>query len=183
MAQSSDKASSLWRFFSFSPYAALATDESGTTQLQPNVGQILRSKRFRFVLAASLVALVVLFFIFSPQKSLSFHYIYNPFFSEPPVIPNGVDWSRFAYTQYATNMAYLCNSVMLFETLHRLGSKADRLLMYPNTMQADPTSDSAESKLLLKAQNEYGVKLQPIEVQHRGGGDRMALPSPRWNPR
>ncbi len=42
------------------------------------------------------------------------------------VPPGDVNWSRFAYVQYVTNSAYLCNSVMLFETLHRLGSKADR---------------------------------------------------------
>ncbi|KAH8812977.1 glycosyltransferase family 8 protein [Xylogone sp. PMI_703] len=82
-----------------------------------------------------------------------------------------VDWSRYAYTQYVTNTEYLCNSVMLFEILHRLGSKADRLMMYPSTMSVDPQSDSAEARLLLKAQNEYGAKLMPIQVQHRDSND------------
>ncbi|PYH79446.1 nucleotide-diphospho-sugar transferase [Aspergillus uvarum CBS 121591] len=78
-----------------------------------------------------------------------------------------VDWSRFAYTQYATSRAYLCNSVMLFETLHRLGSRADRLLMYPSDFSTDDNSRVA--KLLRKARDEYGVKLVPVELQHRKG--------------
>ena len=60
---------------------------------------------------------------------------------------------------------------MMLESLHRLGSKADRVLMHPTSMHADPTSDSVDSRLLLRAQNEYGTKLVPIEVQHRSGGD------------
>jgi hypothetical protein len=76
-----------------------------------------------------------------------------------------VDWSRFAYTQYVTETAYLCNSVMLFEILHRLGSKADRLLMYPSTFSLD--IKTTQGKLLLKAKDEYGAKLQPITIQTR----------------
>ncbi|RAL03481.1 nucleotide-diphospho-sugar transferase [Aspergillus ibericus CBS 121593] len=80
-----------------------------------------------------------------------------------------IDWSRFAYTQYVTNTAYLCNSVMLFETLHRLGSRADRFMMYPAEF---PTNgNSVEAKLLRKARDEYGVKLMPIEVQSRKTAD------------
>lgn len=81
-----------------------------------------------------------------------------------------IDWSRFAYTQYVTDTEYLCNSVMLFEALHRLGSKAERLMMYPeNYSVADETSK--ESKLLRIARDKYGVKPKPIEVQSRLGGD------------
>jgi hypothetical protein len=40
-------------------------------------------------------------------------------------ITERLNWSDFAYTQYVTNTNYLCNSVMLFESLHRLKSKAD----------------------------------------------------------
>ncbi|KAL3460076.1 nucleotide-diphospho-sugar transferase [Aspergillus heterothallicus] len=72
-----------------------------------------------------------------------------------------IDWSRFAYAQYATNIDYLCNSVMVFETLHRLQSKAHRLLMYPSSYSVN------ESHLLRKARNEYNVNLVPIEVQRR----------------
>lgn len=48
-----------------------------------------------------------------------------------PVPPSSVDWSHYAYAQYVTNALYLCNSVMLFEGLHRHGCQADKLLLYP----------------------------------------------------
>ncbi|KAH7159625.1 nucleotide-diphospho-sugar transferase [Dactylonectria estremocensis] len=84
-----------------------------------------------------------------------------------------VHWSRFAYTQYVTSSEYLCNSVMMFEALHRLKSKADRLMMYPSYI-LDPAATQAHShdgRLLLKARDEYDVKLMPIEIQHREGAD------------
>lgn len=134
---------------------------------------MLSSKGVRFLLLASLVVVTVLFFTYNSHRSLNFDYISNRLTSASANSLLGVDWSRYAYTQYATNTDYLCNSVMLFETLHRLGSKADRLLMYPSTMHpGHEASNTIESQLLLKAQNEYGVKLQPIEVQHKSGGDR-----------
>ncbi|RYO82064.1 hypothetical protein DL766_009181 [Monosporascus sp. MC13-8B] len=84
-----------------------------------------------------------------------------------------INWSRFAYTQYVTNEAYLCNSLMIFETLHRLKSKADRVMMYPEEMmdpaEADPKSEKA--RLLVKARDQYNVKLVPVAVQRRSGGD------------
>ncbi|KAL3461830.1 nucleotide-diphospho-sugar transferase [Aspergillus heterothallicus] len=78
---------------------------------------------------------------------------------------DSINWSSFAYMQYATNAAYLCNSVMLFERLHRLTSKADRLMMYPNTFSANEKDTSYESRLLRKARDEYGVELMPVKVQ------------------
>lgn len=86
---------------------------------------------------------------------------------------DGVDWSRFAYIQYVTNEDYLCNSVMIFEALHRLGSKADRLLMYPKEMLVPdaPYSKTHGGQLLIRARDEYNVTLQPIEIQHRDGQD------------
>jgi hypothetical protein len=184
--------SSFFNFFNFSSYAPVATtDDPNAAQLKPNIGQILRSKRVRFLGAAGAITILILLFVYSPPENLD-KYLHNPLAAItgpsapsdkpataiPPVPDTGVDWSKFAYTQYATNSAYLCNSVMLFETLHRLGSKADRLLMYPSNMKADASSDNSDSKLLIKAQKEYGVKLQPVEVQHRDGGDRMLPRTP-----
>jgi hypothetical protein len=57
---------------------------------------------------------------------------------------------------------------MLFDMLHRFDSKADRVLMYPATF-LDLEEDSVESRLLHQAQNEYGAKLVPIEIQHKAG--------------
>ncbi|KAJ5452898.1 nucleotide-diphospho-sugar transferase [Penicillium cf. griseofulvum] len=82
-----------------------------------------------------------------------------------------VDWTRFAYTQYVTNTDYLCNSVMLFEALHRLGSKPDRLMMYPDFFSVADDDNSREAELLRIARDKYKVKLKPIQVQSRNGGD------------
>ncbi|PYI30239.1 nucleotide-diphospho-sugar transferase [Aspergillus indologenus CBS 114.80] len=80
-----------------------------------------------------------------------------------------IDWSRFAYVQYATNTAYLCNSVMMFERLHQLQSRPDRVLMYPSHL--DPERDSIEGALLRKMQAQYRVRLVPIDVQSRSSSD------------
>ncbi|KAL8991658.1 MAG: hypothetical protein Q9169_007774 [Polycauliona sp. 2 TL-2023] len=76
-----------------------------------------------------------------------------------------VNWSHYAYFQYATSSAYLCNSVMLFEALHRLGSKADRILLYPKSWdtQIENKSDR-DSQLLVKARDWYKVRLVPVDI-------------------
>ncbi|OJZ91381.1 glycosyltransferase family 8 protein [Aspergillus luchuensis CBS 106.47] len=81
-----------------------------------------------------------------------------------------INWSRFAYTQYATDRSYLCNSVMIFEALHRLGSKADLVLMYPSHFLVSEEDDSPEARLLRFARDKYAVKLKPMEVIYKGGG-------------
>jgi len=78
-----------------------------------------------------------------------------------------VDWSQYAYCQYVSNEAYLYNSPMIFESLVRLGARADRLMMYPESWTVD--NDSEADCLLVKAKEEYGVKLMPIAVQHFDG--------------
>ena len=80
-----------------------------------------------------------------------------------------IDWSRFAYVQYATDLPYLCNSVMLFERLHTLMSKADRLLLYPESFSTD--HGDMQSTLLKKARDLYGVTLKPIAIQHKNSQD------------
>jgi hypothetical protein len=60
---------------------------------------------------------------------------------------------------------------MLFETLHRLGSKADRMLMYTSEWSVSDDGDSSESRMLRYARDHYGVKLKPIEIQMRPGSD------------
>ena len=86
----------------------------------------------------------------------------------------GIDWSRFAYVQYVTKLPYLCNSLMLFESLYHLGCKPDRLMMYPSTFSLD--SDKTESRLLTKARDEYNVKLKPIDIQRRTDTHDRKLP-------
>jgi hypothetical protein len=87
-----------------------------------------------------------------------------------------VDWSRFAYMQYVTDKYYLCNSVMIFEALHRLGSKPERVMLYPKWMLRDPATNESRdelSRLLIKARDEYDVTLMPIQVLHQDKNDGM----------
>ena len=116
-------------------------------------------RRYRTLLL-TLTGLSFLFYYFSHRQ---------PFFApkhEPSLRYKSVDWSYYAYSQYATNSAYLCNSVMVFEALDRLGSKADRILLYPEEWDLEITSLSdRDSQLLVKAREWYNVKLVPIQVQ------------------
>lgn len=104
---------------------------------------------------------------------------YSPSQHDESLDVKSIDWSRFAYVQYVTNKDYLCNSVMFFERLQHLESKADRVLMYPSVMLSDPhekehEGSSDDDKLLILAREKYNVKLDPISVQHRTGSDRKS---------
>ncbi|KAI4764762.1 nucleotide-diphospho-sugar transferase [Aureobasidium sp. EXF-3400] len=81
-------------------------------------------------------------------------------------IPSNVDWSKYAYIPYVTSPTYLCNSIMIFESLHRLGSKAERLMMYPEEWAVN--SESPDAGLLRKARDKYKVDLQPVQIQRLG---------------
>lgn len=79
---------------------------------------------------------------------------------------NRVDWSRYAYSQYATSSAYLCNAVMVFEALERLGSRAQRVLFYPETWDVDvESSRDRDSQLLRMAAETYGALLIPVDEE------------------
>ncbi|RYP65324.1 hypothetical protein DL769_006339 [Monosporascus sp. CRB-8-3] len=166
-----------------------APDSSlNTLTVRPSIGQILMSKRVRYT--ASAVCAGVIFFLafhhydrlptldsLRQQATGSGAGASAPYCPNPRVSPSDdgqTDWSRFAYTQYVTNHAYLCNSVMIFETLHRLKSKADRVMMYPEGMmdpaETDPESEEARF-LLVKARDQYNVKLVPVAVQRKSGAD------------
>jgi len=80
---------------------------------------------------------------------------------------SNINWSQYAYTQYVTDSTYLCNSLMIFESLYRLGSKAERLVMYPEEWSIE--SESSDAGLLRKARDEYNVKLQPVQIQRLEG--------------
>jgi alpha-N-acetylglucosamine transferase len=83
--------------------------------------------------------------------------------SHETTVPSNVDWSKYAYIQYVTNSIYLCNSPMIFESLHRLGSKAERLMMYPEEWSIE--SESSNAQLLRKAMDKYNATLQPVHIQ------------------
>ena len=90
----------------------------------------------------------------------------------PSLNYKNVDWSLYAYSSYASDTAHLCNSVMLFEALSRLGSKADRILFYPETWDLQVSdSHDRDSQLLVKAKEEFDTKLIPIEADKSENGD------------
>ena len=110
-----------------------------------------RNQRVRFASEILIVAILLIYWTFLKP---------NPVVCEDPF------WKQYAYIQYVTNSDYLCNSVMIFETLHRLGSKADRLMMVPAKFAAD---ESWMLDLMLKARDEYDVRLKLMDIQSRGG--------------
>ncbi|KAF1957651.1 nucleotide-diphospho-sugar transferase [Byssothecium circinans] len=85
-----------------------------------------------------------------------------------------IEWSKFAYVQYVTDASYLCNSLMMLESLRRLGTKADLVMLYPQDWEIADFQESAQSPegaQLAQARDEYGVNLVPIEVQSYDRGD------------
>ena len=133
---------------------------------KPTISEIIRHKRTRQ--GVIVVAVLFLFSViyrtavlrwFSGPRCLQIPPVTTPI-SYPPT--EDFDWSQVAYAQYVTHSDYLCNAVMVFEALHRLGSKADRLLLYPSSFTVEGVG--TEGELLRKAKTEYGAKLVPIEV-------------------
>ncbi|KAE8350637.1 nucleotide-diphospho-sugar transferase [Aspergillus coremiiformis] len=111
-----------------------------------------------------IILLITVFLFLSPFSlpRTSYNAPVNTAYSNPI---QSTDWSRFAYVQYATTTDYLCNSVMIFEALTRLKSKAERLLMYPAYYPVD--ENSIQGQLLRKARDEYGVNLMPVQLHGR----------------
>lgn len=80
------------------------------------------------------------------------------------------DWSRYAYVSYATDDANLCNALMVFEALHRLGSKADRVLLHNPQWASDSQGGSdRNSHLMTLAEKRYNVKLKPVRLLDERG--------------
>ncbi|KAK5081873.1 hypothetical protein LTR70_008447 [Exophiala xenobiotica] len=105
------------------------------------------------------VALLSLCFI------LTSPFTHRATYAAHPLYGMNIDWHRYAYSQYATNQHYLCNSLMIFDSLEKQGSKADRMLFYPKTWDlAISSSTDRTSQLLVLARKQYKVKLRPVEM-------------------
>lgn len=170
-------------FLQTSPFLPLGVRENNPDPIQkvqakPTLAQILRSKRLRavffMVICAGFIILPSKIRIYHPLTRLG---ISGPkcYFNEPVVVPaipeSGIDWAEFAYSQYATNLDYLCNSLMIFDSLHRLESKADRILLYSSNLLRETSSKAVT--LLEKARTEFGVKLVLVEAQHKNNVHRI----------
>lgn len=133
--------------------------------MPPKLGHMPAGRPVRRFRTYAILAIFVLAFLwYNHHRS---HRLSNsPFYRY-----EAVDWSRYAYVQYATSSAYLCNSILIFEALHRLGSRAERVLFYPE--EWDTLIESAtdrNSQLLVLARDQYNVQLMPIDVQFVRGG-------------
>lgn len=131
-----------------------------------SLARVAGSKRVRLAVAATVGFLLLFFFVLPHtvdrlQRNLQC--------SDSSTV---TDWSQFAYSQYVTNPDYLCNSVMAFEALGRLGSKAARVLMYPSDWSVDLDPADRTSQLLLKAKTWYKATLVPVQIQRVDTGDR-----------
>ncbi|KAK1675759.1 glucose N-acetyltransferase [Colletotrichum godetiae] len=168
---------SSWHRTQVLDYGAVKDDPPSRAE-RPSLSDVVASKRFRWLAGILVGALLLLFVLDSfvqvsrlRHPASSSNWALNQ--CKPATSHADVDWSRFAYVQYATNTPYLCNSVMVFERLQYLQSKADRVLLYPSEL-LDPMAKSGNTKdasLLIHARDTYGVKLVPITVQHRKGSD------------
>lgn len=75
-----------------------------------------------------------------------------------------VGWSDYAYVSYATTPDYLCNSVMLAESLHRLGAKPDTLILYSSDLTTSSSPHPASARLIYQATALYGAHTEPVSV-------------------
>ncbi|CAH2355456.1 glucose N-acetyltransferase 1 [[Candida] railenensis] len=70
-----------------------------------------------------------------------------------------VDWSKFAYVQYATNMDYCCNALMNFAKLRsKYKTKAELVLI----VTKDAAVDLEEA--MMKKLKEFGVTIKEVEA-------------------
>jgi alpha-N-acetylglucosamine transferase len=93
-----------------------------------------------------------------------------------------LDWSRYAYSQYTTDTQSLCNALMVFESLHRLRSKADRILLYPQEWAQN--QEDINWSLIRLAEQKFGVISQPIHLLTADGNPESpgTLENPSdWN--
>ena len=81
-----------------------------------------------------------------------------------------VDWNTYAYSLYATDAHSLCNAILVFDSLKRLGSRAERVLLYPKQWDTYVASNTDRtSQLLTIARDEYNVNLMPIGLLGQDG--------------
>ena len=159
-------------FLENSPFLPVWSDEESRRAARPkaaSTAQLLRSKPARLIYGVLLLVFILLWL----RSAHVYERLTGPScYFRAPVAPNDHwrsvtrDWSKYAYSLYATDAEYLCNAVMIFDDLRQYGSKAERLLLYADTIDVNG-GESREGRLLAKARDELGVKLQPVKVWHQ----------------
>ncbi|WPH04647.1 glucose n-acetyltransferase 1 [Acrodontium crateriforme] len=114
---------------------------------------------------AAVILVFVVFFLFLPKEYGVRDFSGLSWLTHPSnVLIDDIDWSEFAYCTYATSSSDLCNSVMLLEALHQVDVRADRVLLFSREWDVDGENVTDEVRLLRRARDEYGAKLQPIDI-------------------
>ncbi|KAK8015141.1 hypothetical protein PG990_008437 [Apiospora arundinis] len=145
---------------------AAASPSSATSDpsLRPSIGQILMSKRVRYTVTA---VFTILLFSLAIRN-------YDHF----PSIDSLRNKAGVETSAAATNSTPECPTAQALLKID--GSKvdwtsrADRVMMYPESMMPNPASTdgtSDDQRLLIKARDAYRVKLVPVNVQRRNGAD------------
>lgn len=150
-------------------------DADGTTLRRASCIDWLALRRVRTALLLGAITLVLFslsrIFNLPADFSAALTQFHN---GSLPELSSTVNWGDFAYVQYVTNGNYLCNSLMILEALHRVGAKADRIMMFPEDWpvpEDDGAYSNTEGRLLAQARNLYQTKLVPIKVQTFPRGD------------
>lgn len=85
-----------------------------------------------------------------------------------------IDWSKLYYVQYVTSPEYLCNALMVWSEIEEIGSRAQRLMLYPSHWDPNEIDDfdpaqglTPIARLLQQASEQYFVKLHPVSVLHQ----------------
>lgn len=82
-----------------------------------------------------------------------------------------IDWSQYAYVNYATDANYLCNTLIMFESLRKLGSKAQLLLLLSkHLVEAETSPDYQQVKKMVSQLEEAGkgqVVIKYIDSIHK----------------
>ncbi|KAF1993522.1 glycosyltransferase family 8 protein [Amniculicola lignicola CBS 123094] len=159
--------------YSMHRYAHVGSPQKeGSPVRQPSVWLLIR--KYKNLILAAFVSIALLATVHRRSSSPSSRTPYGydvPYSDETSPyssnIPANVQWSDYAYTQYVTNEIYLCNAVMVFDSLERLKSKADRVMMYPQewTPELEKHNMTIIGRHMMKARERYGVKLVPVQVQ------------------
>lgn len=80
-----------------------------------------------------------------------------------------------AYIQYVADKGKLCNSIMILAELDRLGTAADKVLLYPHSWVAD--EEGTWSRLLRVAEQRYGVVVKAVDPLVEGLSSPSLSPS------
>ncbi|KAL6689771.1 glycosyltransferase family 8 protein [Trichoderma pleuroticola] len=78
---------------------------------------------------------------------------------------------RFAYAQYATNIDYLCNTVINFNRLKRSGTKHDMVLIFPNEWDRESANTREATAIKNLRASDLNIVFRPFDILSTDKGD------------